>query len=70
MDAAVELLKKDIAGKDGVTVSGEVVDIKNFKSLTEFLTKEAPFDHLVSGLLLPGPICGVLNLLGLGDYCW
>ncbi|QRV78658.1 Enoyl-(Acyl carrier protein) reductase [Ceratobasidium sp. AG-Ba] len=47
VNAAVELLKKDIQGEAGANVSGQVVDIKDFKSLTEFLTSEAPFDHLV-----------------------
>ncbi|QRV78659.1 Enoyl-(Acyl carrier protein) reductase [Ceratobasidium sp. AG-Ba] len=45
--AAVDLLKKEVEGKPGVAVSGQVVDVRDFKSLTEFLTKEAPFDHLV-----------------------
>ncbi|KAG9092054.1 hypothetical protein FS749_016027 [Ceratobasidium sp. UAMH 11750] len=47
VDAAVELLKKGIEGKQDVTVSGQSFDITNFPALTGFLTKEAPFDHLV-----------------------
>ncbi|KAG9118886.1 hypothetical protein FRC07_006385 [Ceratobasidium sp. 392] len=47
VDAAVELLKKGIDGKDGVTVSGESFNIKDFPALTGFLSKHAPFDHLV-----------------------
>ncbi|KAG9118885.1 hypothetical protein FRC07_006384, partial [Ceratobasidium sp. 392] len=47
VDAAAERLKKGIDGKDGVTVSGESLDIKDFAALKEFLTKHAPFDHLV-----------------------
>ncbi|QRV75795.1 Enoyl-(Acyl carrier protein) reductase [Ceratobasidium sp. AG-Ba] len=48
VDAAIELLKKDIAGSEGVTVSGEVLDMNDFATLKKFLTKEAPFDHFVS----------------------
>ncbi|QRV78660.1 Enoyl-(Acyl carrier protein) reductase [Ceratobasidium sp. AG-Ba] len=55
VDAAIELLKKDIEGKAGVAVSGQVVDVRDFKSVTEFLTKEAPFDHLV---ITAGEIAG------------
>ncbi|KAG8778473.1 hypothetical protein FRC12_024977 [Ceratobasidium sp. 428] len=47
VDAAVELLKKDTSGTEGVTVSGESFDIKDFAALTGFLTKHAPFDHLI-----------------------
>ncbi|QRV95199.1 Enoyl-(Acyl carrier protein) reductase [Ceratobasidium sp. AG-Ba] len=47
VDAAVELLKKG-ATTDGVTISGQFVDITNFEALTKFLKKEAPFDHFVS----------------------
>jgi hypothetical protein len=48
VDGAVELLKKGVEGKDGVTVAGQSFDIKDFTALTGFLSKEAPFDHLVS----------------------
>ncbi|KAG8715961.1 hypothetical protein FRC09_016157 [Ceratobasidium sp. 395] len=47
VDAAVERLKKGIDGKEGLTVSGESFNIKDFPALTGFLTKHAPFDHLV-----------------------
>ncbi|KAF8598539.1 NAD(P)-binding protein [Ceratobasidium sp. AG-I] len=47
LDAAVERLKMGIEGKDDVVVSGQAFDIKYYPALTEFLTKEAPFDHLV-----------------------
>ncbi|KAG8697018.1 hypothetical protein FRC08_006786, partial [Ceratobasidium sp. 394] len=47
VDTAVETLKKGIEGKTGITVSGQAFDIKDFAALTGFLTKEAPFDHLV-----------------------
>ncbi|KAG9090842.1 hypothetical protein FS749_000248, partial [Ceratobasidium sp. UAMH 11750] len=47
VDAAVELLKKGIEGKQDLTVSGHAFDIKDFAALTGFLTKEAPFDHLI-----------------------
>ncbi|KAG8706981.1 hypothetical protein FRC09_002090 [Ceratobasidium sp. 395] len=47
VDAAVELLKKGNEGKEGATVSGESFNIKDFPALTGFLTKHAPFDHLV-----------------------
>ncbi|KAG8706393.1 hypothetical protein FRC08_001104 [Ceratobasidium sp. 394] len=48
VDAAVELLKKSIKGKQDVTVSGYPFDIADFVTLTRFLTKEAPFDHLTN----------------------
>ncbi|KAG8698283.1 hypothetical protein FRC09_007318 [Ceratobasidium sp. 395] len=48
VDTAVELLREGISGTDGVTVSGESFDIKDFAALTGFLSKQAPFDHLVS----------------------
>lgn len=48
VDGAVERLKKGIEGKDGVIVVGQAFDIKDYSALTGFLTKEAPFDHLVS----------------------
>ncbi|KAG8792842.1 hypothetical protein FRC12_004713 [Ceratobasidium sp. 428] len=47
VEAAVERLKKGINGKEDVTVSGESFNIKDFPALTGFLTKHAPFDHLV-----------------------
>ncbi|KAF8603586.1 NAD(P)-binding protein [Ceratobasidium sp. AG-I] len=47
VDAAVERLKQNINGEDGITVAGEAFDIRDYSALTGFLTKEAPFDHLV-----------------------
>ncbi|KAG8693160.1 hypothetical protein FRC09_010694 [Ceratobasidium sp. 395] len=47
VDTAVKLLKSVVEEKSGVTVSGQAFDIKDFAALTSFLTKEAPFDHLV-----------------------
>ena len=47
VDGAVERLKK---GNDNAKVTGQAVDITNFELLTGFLTKEAPFDHVVSGI--------------------
>ncbi|KAG9126845.1 hypothetical protein FRC07_001746 [Ceratobasidium sp. 392] len=57
VDAAVELLKKGIDGNNNVTIPGETFNIKDFAALTGFLTKHAPFDHLVitSGVLPKSP---------------
>ncbi|KAF8594249.1 NAD(P)-binding protein [Ceratobasidium sp. AG-I] len=46
VDAAVERLKQSIEGREGITVTGQAFDIKDYPALTGFLTKEAPFDHL------------------------
>lgn len=53
VDAAVEKLKKEIEGKDNAVVSGQAFDVKDYAALTGFLTKEAPFDHLVSVSVVP-----------------
>lgn len=45
---AVEKLKQSIEDKNGITVTGQTFDIRDYSALTSFLTKEAPFDHLVS----------------------
>ncbi|QRV78661.1 short chain dehydrogenase [Ceratobasidium sp. AG-Ba] len=47
VDAALELLRNNFNEKTSLKVSREAFDIKDFKDLTGFLTKEAPFDHLV-----------------------
>ncbi|KAF8603585.1 NAD(P)-binding protein [Ceratobasidium sp. AG-I] len=44
IDGIIERLRKS---NTNATVTGQAVDITNFESLTSFLTKEAPFDHLV-----------------------
>jgi len=44
VDGALERLKK---GDANARVTGHAVDITNYEALTSFLTKEAPFDHLV-----------------------
>ncbi|KAF8606693.1 NAD(P)-binding protein [Ceratobasidium sp. AG-I] len=44
VDGAIERLNKANAG---AKVTGQAVDITNYEALTSFLTKEAPFDHLV-----------------------
>lgn len=49
VDDAVELLRKGIQPNSNVTLSGQSVNITDFATLTTFLSKEAPFDHLVSG---------------------
>ncbi|QRV93444.1 Enoyl-(Acyl carrier protein) reductase [Ceratobasidium sp. AG-Ba] len=48
VNAAVELLKKAIEGKEDMTVSGETLDIRDFEALTAFLTRQAPFDHFIT----------------------
>lgn len=54
VDGAIERLKKENVDK---TLTGHAVDIKNFESLTGFLTKVAPFDHLVSSVRMTETRC-------------
>lgn len=46
VNAAVELMRERSKGKSGVSVKGEVFDIKDSAALTAFLSQEGPFDHL------------------------
>ncbi|CUA72007.1 hypothetical protein RSOLAG22IIIB_04866 [Rhizoctonia solani] len=47
VNAALETLKQGISAQSNVSVTGQVVNIKDFDTLKAFLTKEGPFDHLV-----------------------
>ena len=47
VDGAIERLKK---GNVNAKATGQAVDITNYEALTSFLTKEAPFDHVVSSI--------------------
>ena len=71
VDAAVERLKQSIEGKRGITVTGQVFDIRDYGALTGFLTKEAPFDHLVCYCALYWTPCTELIWLicAAGNHC-
>ncbi|KAG8687092.1 hypothetical protein FRC11_007824 [Ceratobasidium sp. 423] len=58
VNAAVDKLRQGIRSTSDVTVTGQVVDLKDFESLKAFLTKEGPFDHLV---ITAGNLPGNLN---------
>ncbi|CAE6536868.1 unnamed protein product [Rhizoctonia solani] len=47
VNAAVDLLKQGVPATSNVTLTGQAVDLKDFTSLKNFLTKEGPFDHFV-----------------------